>query len=446
MESDSSKSFVDLITDDLREAYRADGRPWVIGFSGGKDSTMVTQLIYYMIANLPYSERRKHIYVLASDTRVETPAIAKRIRKEIELITTAAERDKLPITAHLVFPKLNDSFWVNLIGRGYPSPTALFRWCTDRLKIRPVSDFVKNLIDRSGSVLIVLGARKEESSTRAQAMRAREIENQKFHPHCDLPNAWVFTPIENITSTEVWMYLLQVPSPWGGDNRGLVTLYRQASGGECPLVIDTSTPSCGNSRFGCWTCTVVETDSTMESLVELGENHLEPLLKLRDYLKEVRDLPGTRQDKRRNGQPAYSREGELMKGTGPFTHETRLNLLHRLLLAQQKSGHVLIEGDELAVIQQVWTREEDNPQPVDAVQKVWKQVFKEDPMVGNPNHIQNHLSKEDELLQKICVTHDVSFEMMRRLRDLEEEYGHLKRRHGLPEEMREVVRQAVKEE
>ncbi len=444
MELIHSKPFVDKITADMRDAYLGDGRPWIVGFSGGKDSTMLVQLIYYMLARMPVAERRKHVYVLASDTRVEAPSIATRIRKELDLLAGATERDGLPITAHLVYPKLNDTFWVNLIGRGYPSPTTHFRWCTDRLKIRPVSNFIKRVVERSGSVVVVLGARKEESATRAQAMRAREIENQRFRPHQDLPNAWVYTPIENLTTNEVWTYLFQVPSPWGGDNRDLVTLYKRAAGGECPLVIDTSTPSCGHSRFGCWTCTVVENDRSMESLVELGEDHLEPLLELRDHLKQVREEPGARQDKRRNGRAAYNREGELMKGTGPFTHETRRSLLLRLLEAQRKSGHMLIEGDELTAIQQIWSREENNPQPVDTVFRIWKHVYKEEHMPQDTNGEENYLTKEDALLREVCEQLGVSFEMMRRLRDIEEEYGHLKRRHGLPEEMREVVRQELK--
>ncbi len=446
MERKGSRFFVDQITSELREAYLGDSRPWVVGFSGGKDSTMVIQLVYYMLANMEVTERRKQVYVLASDTRVEAPAIATRVREELDSIATSAERDGLPITTHLVYPKLNDTFWVNLIGRGYPSPTVLFRWCTDRLKIRPVSNFIKSVVERSGSVVVVLGARKDESTTRGQAMRAREIENQRFRPHSDLPSAWVYTPLEDLTTNEVWIYLLQTPKPWGGDNRSLVTLYKRAAGGECPLVIDASTPSCGHSRFGCWTCTVIKNDRSMESLVELGEDHLEPLLQLRDYLKEVRDSPGARQDKRRNGRPAYNRQGELMTGTGPFTHETRQDLLVRLLEAQQKSGHVLIEGDELAGIQQIWSREEDNAQPADAVQQIWKQVYEEEAMVHDTHKGSNYLSKEETLLRGVCEEHGVSFEMMRRLRDIEEEFGHLKRRHGLPEEMREAVRQELKRE
>jgi DNA sulfur modification protein DndC len=259
--------------------------------------------------------------------------------------------------------------------------------------------------------------------------------------------ACIYTPIEDLTANEVWTYLMQAPSPWNGDNRGLVTLYRQASG-ECPLVIDTSTPSCGQSRFGCWTCTVVEKDKSMESLIESGEEHLEPLLELRDYLREVRDEPGARYDLRRNGtKPLRRGTDEAMTNTGPFTHERRMDILRRILEAQKESGVTLIEGDELTIIQEIWNKEElghpDKPNiPTDAVARIWKHVFMEAPMPGKDTSY-DHLDKEDQLLRELCEQQGVLFEMMRRLRDIEEEYGHLKRRQGLPEEMRDIVRQEV---
>lgn len=439
------------VSEGIRNAYFLDERPWVVGFSGGKDSTALLQLMYHALAQVSRCELRKPIYVLASDTRVETPRISARIGSELAAVQTAAERDGLPLTCHTVYPKLNDTFWVNLIGRGYPSPTSRFRWCTDRLKILPVSEFVQSVVSRSGSAVIVLGARKAESATRAQTMQKREIEGNVFRPHSDLLKAWVYTPIEDLTTNEVWTYLLNVPSAWQGNNRELVTLYKQASGGECPLVIDTSTPSCGQSRFGCWTCTVVDRDKSMEALVESGEEHLEPLLMLRDYLKEVRDISGARYDLRRNGTRPYRRgTEEIMTNTGPFTHMTRMDILRRVLEAQKESGITLIEGDELAIIQEIWSREENGHPgkpdvPVDAVARIWRHVYEEAPMPDHQDDY-NYLDEENRLLREVCEQQDVPFEMMRSLRDVEEEYGHLKRRHGLPEEMRDVVRAYTPEE
>jgi DNA sulfur modification protein DndC len=438
-----------LVMEDLRRAYLSDDRPWVVGFSGGKDSTCLMQLVYYMLARLPGDQRTKPVYVLASDTRVEAPSISRRIRKELTLLGAAADRDGLPVAAQLVFPKLNDTFWVNVIGRGYPSPTTHFRWCTDRLKIYPASEFICTLVSRTGAVVVVLGARKEESDTRAQTMNAATIVGQRFRPHVDLPKAWVYTPLEDLSANEVWTYLLQVPSPWGGDNRGLVALYKQASGGECPLVIDVSTPSCGHSRFGCWTCTVVDKDRSMEALVDAGEEQLTPLLELRDYLKEVRNRAGSRYDLRRNGQrPVNRHTGATMTNTGPFTHLTRLEILRRVLQAQRDSGLTVIEGDELAIIQEIWSKEENDhpdkpPVRVDAVSHVWKQVYKDSTMPPSEKQ-SDEASAEEQLLRNVCDEMGVPFEMMRGLRETEEKFSHLRRRHGLPDEMREIVRTAVK--
>lgn len=442
-------NFVQEVLDDLKAAYMEDQRPWVIGFSGGKDSTALAQFVYYMLARLPKEHRRRQVFVLASDTRVEAPSISARIRNELSLIDAAAARDGLPLTTHLVFPTLNDTFWVNMIGRGYPSPIMHFRWCTDRLKIKPASEFIRSVVDRSGAVVILLGARKEESASRARSLRAHSIRGQRYRPHADLPRAWVYTPLEELTTNEIWVYLLQAPSPWGGDNRGLITLYRRASGGECPLVIDVTTPSCGQSRFGCWTCTVVEKDHSMEALALAGQENLWPLVLLRDHLKEIRDKRGSRYNLRRNGRAPLNRStGQSMTNTGPFTHKTRMEILRRVLEAQKQSGIQVIEGDELEIIQEIWNKEEnDHPDKPEiqrnAVSLIWRHVFKEQPMPSSGQSAAKDLPPEDQLLHEVCKKCGVPFEMMCELRDAEEKFGHLRRRHGLPEEMREIVRKSL---
>jgi len=442
------ESIFNDISDELADVYISDQRPWILGFSGGKDSTALLQLTYYTIAKLPKEKRNKHIYIIASDTRVEMPHISERIRRELDLILTSANQDNLPISTHIVYPKLNDTFWVNLIGRGYPSPNSHFRWCTDRLKIHPISKFILNVIDRSGSVTVVIGNRKDESTTRARSMNRNDIKGSRFRPHQDILKAYVYTPIQDVRSNEIWSYLLNVPNPWNGDNKGLVELYKQASG-ECPLIIDKSTPACGHSRFGCWTCTVVEKDKSIESLIFSGDKKLIPLLELRDYLRDIRNKSGSRYDYRRNGTIAKRRgTNEIMSNTGPFTHETRMEILKLLLEAQKESGILLIEGDELTIIQEIWNKEENNHPskpiiPTDMVTRIWKQVLEEEAMPEN-NKI-NILDKENLLLQNVCETHGISFEMMRRLREIEDEYGHLKRRQGLPEEMREIIQKFIPE-
>ena len=141
------------------------------------------------------------------------------------------------------------------------------------MKIRPANQFVLNKVTEHGEVIMVLGVRRGESATRDQVLSLHRIKNSLLSRHTTLPNASVYTPVVDFTTEDVWMYLLSNPSPWGGDNRQLVPLYRNTNAqGECPLVVDETTPSCGNSRFGCWTCTVVRKDKAMEGLIDNGED------------------------------------------------------------------------------------------------------------------------------------------------------------------------------
>jgi DNA sulfur modification protein DndC len=73
----------------------------------------------------------------------------------------------------------------------------------------------------------------------------------------------------------------------GDSNKDLFELYRGATeDNECPFVIDTSTPSCGDSRFGCWVCTLVSEDKSMSAMIQNDEQKswMQPLLDLRNEL------------------------------------------------------------------------------------------------------------------------------------------------------------------
>lgn len=179
----------------------------------------------------------------------------------------------LPITPHKLTPEIEDSFWVNLIGKGYPAPRQKFRWCTDRLKIRPSNKFIREVVRQNGEAILVLGTRKAESQRRAASMAKHEARRvrERLSPNANLPNSLVYSPIEDWSNDDVWLFLMQVKNPWRHDNKSLLTMYEGASdGGECPLVVDTTTPSCGTSRFGCWVCTVVEKDRSMEAMIRTG--------------------------------------------------------------------------------------------------------------------------------------------------------------------------------
>ncbi len=238
----------------------------------------------------PSAEKRtKQVHVISSDTLVETPVIVGLIDQSLERIRTTARATHLPFSATKVQPVIGETFWVNLIGRGYPAPNRSFRWCTDRMKIQPADRFIMEQVSKSGEVIVILGVRKQESMTRAQVMSLARIKGSLLSRHRTLPNTFVYTPIADFSTEDVWGYLLQNPSPWGNNNRDLLALYKSANAGECPLVVDETTPSCGNSRFGCWVCTVVSKDHAMEAMVDGGEDWMIPLLEFRNLLASTQD-------------------------------------------------------------------------------------------------------------------------------------------------------------
>jgi DNA sulfur modification protein DndC len=353
---------IKFIIDEIKDQYLLDDRPWIIGFSGGKDSSVVLQLVWTALKELPKEKLIKNVHIICNDTLVENPKIVEWIDKSLVNIEQQAKKDGLPFIVAKTTPILEDTFWVNLIGKGYPSPNSTFRWCTDRLKIKPTSRYIQKQIEQSGEVIILLGTRSDESSSRKKSMSKFQIDNQRLKRHMDLNLAYVYTPIKNITTNEIWQYLLQVPSQWNGTNRDLVTLYKNGTGGDCPLVIDTTTPSCGQSRFGCWVCTVVKKDKSMEAMIDNGEDWMIPMLEIRDWLVDNRDDDIYRMDRRRNG----------IAGKGPFNIEAREYILSSLLKAQQSTEQKLISNEELKAIQVLWNMDGFNSKVYDIYNSIYQ--------------------------------------------------------------------------
>ena len=263
-----TKDIIDGLMETVRNLYLADDIPWVIGYSGGKDSTATLQLVWLAIKELPEKQRNKTIHIINTDTLVESPVVARWAQQSLERMRAAAKADGLPFVPHRLIPEYDNTFWVNLIGRGYPFPRKKFRWCTDRLKIQPVNKFVKERIAEHGEIIMVLGTRKAESANRARTMayyekkRVREL----LSPNPTLVNELVFAPLAEWTDDDVWVFLMQYKNPWGYSNQELLTLYRGATAdNECPLMVQKDLPSCGRSRFGCWVCTMVEKDTRVRN-------------------------------------------------------------------------------------------------------------------------------------------------------------------------------------
>ena len=245
----------------LKEQYFADNRPWVVTYSGGKDSTTVLHLVITMLQELHKEGKdTKHVYVVSSDTTVEMPVIEKYTKTRLEQITKFANETDLKISAHKLEPKIEESFWTLMLGKGYPAPTSSFRWCTERMKIDPATEFLKGLVNKHQSILMLLGVRTNESIARAQSIESRVLNHRGLSVHDSIPNAYVLSPIKYWTNAEVWAYLAKNPFPWG-DHTYMMNLYDKGSSeADCNIALNPESPSCGKTRFGCWVCTVVETD------------------------------------------------------------------------------------------------------------------------------------------------------------------------------------------
>jgi len=370
---------------EIQDLYLSDNRPWIIGYSGGKDSSAAVQLVWNALYKLNRNKRNKTVHVITTDTLVENPVIADYTRTVLSLIDKEAQRKNMPFKTHILYPRIEESFWVNLIGKGYPAPHRFFRWCTDRLKIKPSNKFIIEQVNKYGEVIIVLGIRENESTARYQVMSLHKIKdaNNMLYKHSSLPNAYVYAPIRNWSIEEVWSFLLDYNSvsyPWSYINKELSILYKKGTDPlsmECPLVIDNTTPSCGNSRFGCWTCTVVKHDKSMQSLIEHGEEWMKPLYDIRNLLSSTQDRqvkPLVREYRRRSGRVVFKNDNKTIV-YGPYKLEFCKEILRMVLKAQEelkKHNNIeLIRDEELHIIRRIWKERGDRR---DSLPKIYKDV------------------------------------------------------------------------
>jgi DNA sulfur modification protein DndC len=333
----------------IEKEYLADSRPFVITYSGGKDSTVVLHIFLEVILELRSKgiQLRKS-YIVSSDTKVELPIINSFLESNIEELQQFVKKESLPIEVVLIKPDLKNSFFSLMIGKGYPPPNRVFRWCTDRLKIRPTKLFFEDLTSTHKSIIMLLGVRRDESINRQKSIDFRERNYRSLSPHDVIPNAFILSPISDWTTDEVWQFLRTNKPQWRDSYSELLNIYAKGSGDEeCNLSFDTESPSCGNSRFGCWTCSVVAEDRSMKGMIESGEAFLKPLYNYRSYLMEIREDSEKRSSRRKNG----------MTGMGDFLMEIRFELLEKLLQAEKEIGYELISKDEIYQIQEFWNND-----------------------------------------------------------------------------------------
>jgi DNA sulfur modification protein DndC len=278
--------------------------------------------------------------------------------------------------------------------------------------------------------------------TALEEMRVRD----RLSPNQSMPNSLVFSPVEDWSNDDVWLFLMQQKNPWGYDNHELLAMYRGASeDNECPLVVDTSSPSCGDSRFGCWVCTMVEQDKSMSAMIQNDEEKawMLPLLELRNAL-DIPDDRHLRDFRRMDGRVHLFHDRTV---PGPYTQSSREEWLRRLLQAQahiRKTGPEdvrdidLITQEELDEIRRIWVYEKHEIE--DSLPLIYEEALGS-AFLGPALEEQRVFGTDEvRMLRELCGDDQMHFELTRSLLDIEWQYQTMARRHGLFGELEKAIR------
>ena len=277
----------------IKEKYINYKESFVIGFSGGKDSSVLLDLIIDSLRDLYFESKSKiskKTYIVSSNTLLENPHVTTLVKKTLNSVK---DRFKyLNIEVIEVVPKPTETFWVSIIGKGYPLPLNRFRWCTRQLKIEPMNNAMSQIIDKETGIITVLGIRKDESTTRQQKMNKNEI-SEAFYKSIDFRKGYIFAPLHNLTTEELWRFALsRKHACWGLDYGILYEMYWETSK-ECPMgleesYLDNEKSQCGNSRWGCWMCPL-SSKIWLDNIVDNGTKELESLATFRRWMLDTRD-------------------------------------------------------------------------------------------------------------------------------------------------------------
>ena len=278
--------------------------------------------------------------------------------------------------------------------------------------------------------------------------RVREL----LSPNETMANELVFSPLEDWTDNDVWVFLMQYKNPWGYSNQELLTLYRGATAdNECPMMVEKNLPSCGKSRFGCWVCTMVEKDKSMEAMIANDDEKswMSPLLEFRNRFGDEEHDRERRSFKKMQGylQGSY---GQLHHG--PYKKEIREQWLKELLEIQvginthgpeEFSDLELITLPELRCIRRIWVfdkHEFDDSLP-DIYESVMHKPFSDPEWIGS----EVYGSNEWEILKQTCrdlfPDEELAFEMMYSLIDIENQANSVNQRKGILDTLETCVKQ-----
>lgn len=399
MSIDEKKDWRDLKAEAIAHLLRLytdqeDDGDWAVAWSGGKDSTTVLGLVVEMLETLPPEKRTKKVYAVMSDTQMENPILENYMHKQSDLLNKYAERKGLPLQSDIVKRKDEHSYFYLVLGRGYFMPQRIGRgrWCTQRLKLFPQNERLKEV----NPSYMMVGTRLDESQTRRESIEKWSDEdefNARIGRHAQLTDVKTFMPIANWTVEDVWAYLTLNGMGWTS-SMPVRTLYKDATG-ECgfsnPKGVEQNTVEACGARFGCWLCPVVMKDKSTEKMAETYE-WMEPLSEWRHLQLKVfgdwkPDRPEGMRKKDRSVQlranekvmervklitkSGYKRNGNRYEdGKGTLTVEAREYLFNKLLETQALVNRMrrlegldpikLITKEEIKMIEAQWEEDRKN--------------------------------------------------------------------------------------
>ena len=289
----------------FEKLYEKD-KKWIITYSGGKDSTALVVMALYMKSVHPDID----LSITYSDTMLEIPQMTSVAHSFLEAIEA-----RYPAKVKIVFPDINDTYWVRMIGRGYPPPGPRFRWCTDKIKIKPSRKLHRD------KGLFITGLRLGESPQRDGRIKNSCLNGAANECGGDM---WmnqegidVAAPIIHWSTEEVWSFLAFSAKKVVPEVQYVIDLY-------------------GNTmmRFGCWMCTVVKKDKTLMALSAQGDITSKKLLEFREWL-----VTESRKEENR-----YIRKDGVK---GRLRKEFRLEIIKNLKKLEKETGMKLITDREI---------------------------------------------------------------------------------------------------
>lgn len=459
---------------EIQYLYLRENQPWVVAFSGGKDSHALLTIMYFALLGLDPSARKYPVHVVFCDTLAEAPPYLHKVMNVINAVGSQAKRDGIPLETRVITPKAQDTFWSRLLGRGYPAPNLKTnRWCTDKIKLQPFRDFTKSFFKNGEDPIVVIGSRSQESKNREQIIKKYHGDTGYFD--ASDPDYRRYAPIKDWSVQDVWRVLgqhiqenqydalpKQWSSPWGQSNIALVNLYDSTSSdaGECPLVESNSSPGCGKSRFGCWSCTVVTKDKAIDGLILHGETWLKPLADFRNFLHSTTEPTVKklyRNDRRRDGYVKQKtvllnsdKEEDLDKELefvqGPYYMHFRKEWLKQLLEMEKsinEQGHnvKLITEDELHEIRFQWRIDPLEPDWEDELPQIYNSVYGVGVIHWKYDDNNAFGELESRLINTLAIQHSLPADLVKKLIELEVSMSGLNKRHGIFNKIESLLRQ-----